>query len=62
MTISIILLLIVAVVVMIRAYDLSIGQAAVCIILGFYLASSNFSGMIQHIITQLIVIISSISL
>ncbi|SQD98572.1 conserved hypothetical protein [Parafrankia sp. Ea1.12] len=60
MSISIIVLLSFAVVVLVRSYRLSLGSALLCIVLGFYLAASGLAPMIQQIINQVIGVISSI--
>ncbi|WP_226931364.1 MULTISPECIES: hypothetical protein [Parafrankia] len=60
MSISIVLLLSSAVVVLIRSYRLSLGGALLCIVLGFYLAASGQAPMIQQIIDQVLGVVSSI--
>lgn len=60
MSISIVLLLLFAVVVLVRSYRLGLASALLCIVLGFYLASSGLAPMIQQIINQVIGVISTI--
>ncbi len=60
--ISIIVLLAFAVVVLIRSYRLSLASALLCIVLGFYLASSGLAPTIRQIIGQVIGVVSTIGL
>ncbi|WP_462189029.1 hypothetical protein [Frankia sp. CcWB2] len=59
-SISIILLLSFAVVVLVRSYRLSLASALLCIVLGFYLASSGLAPTIQQIVNQVINVVSAI--
>jgi hypothetical protein len=58
--ISIILLLSFSVVVLVRSYRLGLGSALLCIVLGFYLATSGLAPMIRQIIGQVIGVVSTI--
>jgi len=60
--VSILLLLLVAVIVLIRAFDLNAGHAFVCVALGFYVAQSGFAPTFQNILTQIFGIFSSVHL
>ena len=53
-TISLLAVLAVAVLVLCRYAGLRVLDAAVCIVLGFYLASSSFGPDIQRFVTSLI--------
>ncbi|MEX5634149.1 hypothetical protein [Parafrankia sp. FMc2] len=59
-SISIVVLLLFAVVVLVRSYRLSISSALLCIVLGFYLASSRLAPTIGDIIGEVVGIVSTI--
>ncbi|EFC84964.1 DUF2304 family protein [Parafrankia sp. EUN1f] len=59
-SISIVVLLLFAVVVLVRSYRLSISSALLCIVLGFYLASSSLAPTIGDIIGEVIGIVSTV--
>jgi hypothetical protein len=59
-SISVIVLLLFAVVVLVRSYRLSLSSALLCIVLGFYLASSKLAPTISDIIGQIVGIVSTI--
>ncbi|KJE19317.1 hypothetical protein FF36_06406 [Frankia torreyi] len=61
-SISILFFLLIVVIVMIRAFDLSAGQAFICVALGFYVAHSSFADTFQNLLTQLLGIFSSVHL
>ncbi|KDA40757.1 hypothetical protein E0F15_11275 [Frankia sp. B2] len=60
--ISILFLLLVAVIVLIRAFDLNFGHAFVCVALGFYIAQSGFAPTFQNLLNQIFGIFSSVHL
>ncbi|CUU55387.1 Uncharacterized conserved protein (DUF2304) [Parafrankia irregularis] len=59
-SISVVVLLLFAVVVLVRSYRLSISSALLCIALGFYLASSSLAPTIGDIIGEVIGIVSTV--
>ncbi len=61
-SISVLFLLLVAVIVLNRAFDLNAGHAFVCVILGFYIGKSGFAPTFQNLVTQIFGIFSSFSL
>ncbi|ABW10889.1 conserved hypothetical protein [Parafrankia sp. EAN1pec] len=59
-SISIVVLLLFAVVILVRSYRISISSALLCIVLGFYLASSRLAPTIGDIIGEVVGIVSTI--
>ncbi len=61
-SVSLLFLLLIAVIMLIRAFDLNTGHAFVCVGLGFYVAKSGFAPTFQNLLDQLFGIVSSIHL
>ncbi|MCM3882148.1 hypothetical protein [Frankia sp. R82] len=60
--ISFLLILIIAVFVLIRAFGLSAAHAFVCVTLGYYLASSRLASPFQRVIDPILGLVTSIHL